>query len=115
MSAWSIINGLLGLGVNQGRLRFDPQIRTPPFKLFFALPSGTAHFADSRQQVTIRCVTGKLEAGRIEIRGAFKASPLVAGIRSAAISTNMADGFTAWEFPDRLLLRSGEDVVFSHA
>ncbi len=110
MSGWSIINGMLGLGVNQGRLRFDPQMKSQSFKLFFALPSGTGHFIKSGQQVAVRCLTGILEAEQVEIRGEFKGQ--VRGNDANAVVTKSEDGFTTWKFPRKLSLRAGEEVAF---
>ena len=36
MSAWQIINGLLGLGINQGTYTFAPKVPEPTYTLFFA-------------------------------------------------------------------------------
>lgn len=114
MSAWAIVNGLLGLGVNQGRLRFDPQLKTQSFKLFFALPSGTAHFINSGQQVAIRCLTGSIHFSEIEIRGTFKGSasisPRSSDVRSAV---SAAEGFTKWSFDKSCSLDPGQEILLA--
>jgi len=70
MSAWAILNAMLGLGINAGTYSFNPKVPDKNLKLFFAFPAGTAHF--------IRKVSGSGETIAIEVHtGTFKVSKLV--------------------------------------
>lgn len=44
MSAWAIVNGLLGLSINAGQYTFDPRLPGDEVKLFFAHGKGTGHY-----------------------------------------------------------------------
>lgn len=110
MSAWAILNGLLGLGVNQGLLRFDPQMKRDSFKLFFALPGATAHYVKSRDGVRLRCLTGTLKLDAVEIRGDFKGSAK-AGTKTTG-ATKKEDGFSVWKFSETVELTAGEEIAF---
>jgi hypothetical protein len=44
MSAWSVINALLGLTINQEVYSFSPKVPQDNLKLFFAFPGATAFF-----------------------------------------------------------------------
>ncbi len=69
MSAWAIVNAMLGLGINAGTYSFNPKLPDKDLKLFFAFPTGTAHFirkiSPSAELVTIEVKTGQLTAERI--------------------------------------------------
>ena len=69
MAAWAIVNGLLGFSINQGVLRFAPKLPEKEFKLFFAVPTGTAHYVRSATGVTVRCLSGKLEYRELVVEG----------------------------------------------
>jgi non-lysosomal glucosylceramidase len=113
MSGWAILNGMLGLGVNQGLLRFDPQLGEKTFRLFFAVPSATAHFVRSPEGVALRCLTGTLSFDRIEIRGGFSGQARI-GNRALALAqpaVRTKEGFTQWSFASPCSLRSTEEIV----
>jgi len=59
MSAWSLVNGALGLSINDGRYEFLPRIPGDSVRLFFAFGDGTAHYG--------RSVLARSEAHAIEV------------------------------------------------
>lgn len=72
VSAWGIINGLLGLSVNQGEYYFNPVIKDSSYTLFFALPSGTFHFICNTNTIEIKVLTGKWPIRKIILPSSFK-------------------------------------------
>lgn len=114
MSAWSIVNGLLGFSVQQGKLRFDPQLRQSSFKLFFATPTGTGHYIGSPGEVVVKCLTGTLRFNEVELRGIFMARPALSrrSLNLAQSGTRTEPGFTNWEFDEMISLNPGEEIVF---
>ena len=68
MSAWAIVNGLLGLGINQGHYAFSPKIPKDDFKMFFAAPSFTAHYEDKNNEVAINVLTGDFKVNKVSIK-----------------------------------------------
>jgi len=70
MSAFSIVNAMLGLGINAGTYSFSPKLKASELKLFFTFDGGTAHY--------IRKVSGGSEAIEIDVKtGRFTAKKLV--------------------------------------
>ncbi len=60
MSAWAVVNAMLGLTMRDGAYGFAPKVPGEDLKLFFSFGQGTAHY--------VRQVTGKGERLGIEIR-----------------------------------------------
>ena len=73
MSAWSVINALLGLTINQEVYSFSPKVPQDNFKLFFAFPGGTAFFTRSvngtDRSVTIEVLSGQFMCKQLNYSG----------------------------------------------
>ncbi len=65
MSAWGIINGLLGMSINNGSYKFDPKIPKDDFTMFFAYDNGTAHYIENGNTVEVNVLTGELECNSL--------------------------------------------------
>lgn len=77
MSAWSILNGALGLSVQRSTIRFSPQVPKRQFRIFFALPAGTGHYVEEPGRVQLRVLTGELPCTQVILSTAgLKAQPL---------------------------------------
>ena len=115
MSAWSLINAALGLGINQGRFRIDPKIPLDSFKLFFVTPTGTAQFIKTTDSSRIRCLTGSLEARSVEVPFSYKACLIKKkGTERLPHSPNLVeDRFWNWDFGGTLILGANEEIEFS--
>jgi hypothetical protein len=61
MSAWSIINGYLGLGIKNGIFTFDPKLSKESYKIFFSFGNGTARFQKLKDEISISVLTGDME------------------------------------------------------
>jgi uncharacterized protein (DUF608 family) len=60
LSAWSIINGYLGLGIRNGNYIFDPKIEKEKFKVFFSFGNGTARFEKQIGEIGIEILSGSM-------------------------------------------------------
>jgi uncharacterized protein (DUF608 family) len=69
MSAWAIVNSILGLSINQLHYTFSPKLLNDKFKLFFAFNCGTAHFIRNGQNIEIHVLSGKMECKKITLKG----------------------------------------------
>jgi hypothetical protein len=115
MSSWAILNGLLGFSIHRDKFRFDPQLKQDPFKLFFATPSGTAHFIQMPGKTTLRCLTGALTFSEIEIKGGFQGKVIMPSRFTAPLPETSASGepgFTAWKFGHTVSLSAKEEIAF---
>jgi non-lysosomal glucosylceramidase len=68
MSAWSLINALLGFSIRRGTLAFDPKLPTADIKLFFATPTGTAHYKRRADKVSIEVLTGRVIFSELDVK-----------------------------------------------
>jgi hypothetical protein len=116
MSAWSILNGLLGLVIKREEIAFDPQLKTGSFKLFFASTSGTAHYICAQGKVTLHCLSGEILFSWISITGNFLGT---ATLSNGIIKYNASDieylGKPAklWSFHGPVRLAQDEHVIFA--
>ena len=64
MSAWAIVNALLGLSINQNIYTFSPKLPEKNIKLFFATPDGTAHYvrnvSGGNESINVNVLTGSI-------------------------------------------------------
>lgn len=67
LSAWSIINGYLGLGINNGNFSFDPKIEKENFKIFFSYGNGTARYKKQDGEISIEIVTGTINISSLNL------------------------------------------------
>ncbi len=67
MSAWAIINAMLGFSANQGTYTFKPKLDKKSIKLFFAFPEGTAHFSREGNNIRVNALTGKWSFDALEL------------------------------------------------
>lgn len=67
MSAWGILNSLLGLEMHKDTLRIAPKISASPLELLYALPGGYGFYSEKEGVVSLRPVTGQLAFRHLQI------------------------------------------------
>ena len=67
MGAWSIINGLAGLSINQGDYTIAPQVPGNDYKLFVAFPGATVHVERNGNNFSIKVLSGVWSLNRLSI------------------------------------------------
>jgi len=79
LSAWSIINGYLGLGIKNGNYIFNPRIEKDNFKIFFSFGNGTARYRKDKEQVSIEILTGimKIKSLTVPVQQISSKNPVV--------------------------------------
>lgn len=109
MSAWSIVNALLGLSVNRGAYTFAPRIPLEDFTLFFAVPTATAHYIGTPGTVTIRILTGELRPARVTLPGT---AVLAVQIDDTPVGCHItaSGGRSTLKFDDRPVLAAGRTL-----
>lgn len=111
MSAWSILQGALGLSIRQGSIGFDPQIPGEAFRLFFAGPKGTAHFERQPRTDQIAVRTGLLRFERLLIgRNNVQADRVQAYQNGQPVNpeANLEKGRLVLSFSTAVELKAGE-------
>jgi hypothetical protein len=106
MSAWAIVNGLLGLSVNDGRYTFDPKVPGAKVKLFFAFCDGYGHYErvvkKSGDDISIAIASGE-----------WRCRELVLGTKRTRVGTVLVNGRkAAWSLDGgRVRVKLGDGVV----
>lgn len=115
MSAWAILNGYLGLGINGERITFDPRLKETHYRLFLATSTGTARYTATPGTVTLRCLTGNIAFRSIHIRGKWAGRATLAGRSVPLVATppTTPDGFTIWQFERTLALNPEQALTLS--
>ena len=67
LSAWSIINGYLGMGIKNGNFSFDPKIEKENFKVFFSFGNGTARYQKQNGQINIEILSGTMDLSSLSL------------------------------------------------
>lgn len=107
MSAWSIVNALLGFSMQCGRLTFDPKPSKGDIRLFFAVPTGTAQYSRQGHRVTVKCLTGRLDASSLRVKSEGIPHILVRG-QHQDVSISTKSEWTEISFQKPISLQSGE-------
>ncbi len=123
MSAWAIVNGLLGLTINDGAYGFAPRVSGAEVRLFFSFGAGTAHYErrieSERERIWVEVQTGAWRPKSLSLalarEGGGKATVTAGGERLGAdrCEAQFAEGELRLEFPRPLNLAAGERLVVS--
>jgi hypothetical protein len=116
MSAWAILDGLLGLSRRAGTISFAPNLPVEEFTVFFALPGATAHYisAEKGRTVELRVFSGSLEFDTLNfskqkfnsggIRVLLDGTPMKA-------SSGYRDGTLTVRFAEKTSLKEGRTLT----
>ncbi len=67
MSAWAILNAMLGFSLNNGTYAFAPKYTQHEFRQFFSTPNGTAHYISEPGIIKLKCNSGALRLNSIKL------------------------------------------------
>jgi uncharacterized protein (DUF608 family) len=114
MSAWAIVNALLGLTINGGAFGFDPRVPGDELRLFFSFGRGTAHYerrvTRTAERIALRVRSGEFRARSLEFVLARKGAGR-ANVRGAQRGeAEIAGGKLRIALPGGLCLRTGEAI-----
>ncbi|MBN2807143.1 MAG: hypothetical protein JXR22_10845, partial [Prolixibacteraceae bacterium] len=115
LSAWSIINGYLGLGVNNGSYRFSPKTGNNHFKVFFSYGNGMAYYNKlSNSKTQIEVISGKMLLRALvldtEHMGATSPNVYVKG-NKLNIDKRLDDHFWHLQLKSPIMVNEGEVIV----
>ncbi len=114
MSAWAIVNALLGLTINDGAYAFDPRVPGEDVRLFFSFGAGTAHYerrvGAKSERIVLRVRTGELRARTLTFALAGKDADKVSVKGAGRCGTELADGRATVTLPAGFRLRAGESI-----
>jgi non-lysosomal glucosylceramidase len=111
MSAWSIVNALLGFSMHCGRLTFDPKVPGNNLKLFFVTPTGTAHYQRIGGKTSILGLTGKIVFTELWM-GNFKASGVAIDGKAMRVARTESDRWNRFLFSEEQTLQARQTLEF---
>ncbi len=106
MSAWGIINAMLGLEINCGTYTFDPKLKQDSFTLFFAFPGGTAHYIKSNGKIEIKVLSGEWKYSKLVLRNS--------NIQSAVAGDKISvakDNILVFNFEKEIVVKEGNSLI----
>lgn len=113
MGVWGVINGLLGLSINQGSYGFNPAVKDTDYKLFFSFPGGYGHLVGSKDNWKIQIAQGEWKARKVSLAtSATKVFKATLGAVSLASSTAL-EGKVVLDFKKQITVKAGETLSIS--
>jgi non-lysosomal glucosylceramidase len=115
MSAWGIVNAMLGLSVNQEVYSFAPKFPEKNFKLFFSFATGTANIEASNGKVNINILSGMWNVKKINLADfniASKSVKVTQGGKQLATAA-VATGKATLDFKKTITIKTGESLVIA--
>jgi len=111
MSAWGILHGYLGLGIQDGSYFFHPNLEGDEYKLFFATGRGTAHYVRQAEGIYIEVCSGTalIRELQIEDRG-MEGKRVRVSLNGAPLKAKggWKDGKLSLSLPELRVLQDGD-------
>lgn len=113
MSAWAIVNSLLGLSIHCGEYHFAPKITKENYKLFFAFSNGTAHFIKSDKKIMIKVLTGTFQCNQISLKNLdINTQPkLTIDEKNIEAQIHTKEKKTTIDFKSEVVVQAGETLI----
>ncbi len=112
MSAWSILHGYLGLGINNGNYSFSPKLDQKEYTLFFAHGNGTAHYVREEGRISMIVRSGSMGVSslKIEDRGVDSKPHVTLNGELVKSKIKQADGILFLSLASKLNLTTGDQL-----
>ncbi len=113
MGAWGIINGLVGLAINQEVYTFSPKLTDRNFKLFFSFPGGFGNLAADNGKLNVNIVSGEWKVKALKVSNfSFASAKVEVKINGKSIaSASVTDGISILPFKSAIVVKAGEKLV----
>lgn len=115
MGAWGIINGLVGLSINQGIVGFAPSVPDKRFNLFFSFPGGYGNLVAQDSKLTVNILEGSLKIKKLLISNFnFDKKSVTSTINGAKLSAQAnKESKSTFDFKKLIILKAGEKIELS--
>ncbi|MDX2190106.1 MAG: GH116 family glycosyl hydrolase [Bacteroidota bacterium] len=113
MGAWGIINGMIGMSINQGTFGFKPALPEKNFKVFFSFPGGFGHLISDAGKVSINVLSGELKISKLNLDNfAFAHKNMVAKLAGAELAKAdvSANNKLMLDFKKTIIIREKESI-----
>jgi non-lysosomal glucosylceramidase len=109
MGAWGIVNGLIGLTINQGKFGFSPKMSDSNYKLFFSFSGGYANLSSNGNKVTIEILSGEMNISKLDFASKFN----TASVLGTSYKNLAKDSKSSFDFKANLKLMAGQKIELS--
>ena len=115
MSAWAILHGYLGLGINNGTYSFSPKMEQDAYTLFFAHGNGCAHYVREGEGISIEVRSGTMGISTlyIEDKGLVSKPELTLNGVPVRAKIKQEDQKLSISLPERIELNPGDRISLS--
>lgn len=115
MSAWAILHGYLGLGINNGAYSFSPKLEQAEYTLFFAHGNGCAHYLREEGAISliVRSGTMAISSLQIEDKGVDSKPKVTLNGEAVKVKTRQEEGILLLSLPVKLELNPGDRLMLN--
>jgi hypothetical protein len=115
MSAWSILHGYLGLGINNGAYTFSPKMEQAAYTLFFAHGNGCAHYVREEGGISLEVRSGTMGISslNIEDKGVEMKPELFLNGKALKAKIRQAEKNLSISLPQKIELKPGDRLSLS--
>lgn len=110
MGVWGVINGAIGLSINQGTYSFKPSVPAGDYKLFFSVPGAYGHLQSKGGSMQITLLAGKITARAFTLPYAGAKPKVLANPAKGAVKSSLANGILTISFAKPVMLSEGEMI-----
>ncbi|MFA9389626.1 MAG: GH116 family glycosyl hydrolase [Prolixibacteraceae bacterium] len=112
MSAWSVLNSMLGFSINKSKLNFAPKYEQDAFQQFFATPSGYGHYISNNEGIEIKCSDGEFNFDQLSINDKNQSISKVE-IDGKAVNAKIKanNGLYQIKFGKNISIKEGQSIV----
>lgn len=111
MGVWGIINGLVGLSINQDAYVFGSPVKETSYKLFFSFPGGYANLERDGSTWKVNILNGEWKPIKLIIAlPDTKSYKAMAGLITVATGKEVGDKIV-FEFKKKLSVKAGESLI----
>jgi uncharacterized protein (DUF608 family) len=114
LSAWSVINGYLGLGIRNGNYSFSPKLSGESYRIFFSYGNGTARFEKNEDGIGITVLSGTMKLASLGFpQELIKSKSLKVFINNEAIKSKslLERGKLLITFSPEIIVESGSKIL----
>ncbi|MFP4547401.1 MAG: GH116 family glycosyl hydrolase [Fidelibacterota bacterium] len=115
MSAWGVINGVLGLAINNDHYQFSPCFPASTYELFFAFNNGTAFYQKGIDAIKINVRSGEMRVHSLtlEAKDLGQLSSVTINDKKVNFNTSKQNDKTVVKFKKTLEIKAGQSLILN--
>lgn len=110
MGVWGVVNGAIGLSINQGTITFKPSVPGDQYKLFFSVPGGYGHLRKDDKGTRIEMASGKISVKSFRVPFSGTKPRVETSPDKGTVKTSVENGMLVITFSKQVSFAEGEYV-----